>query len=331
MKQQNHDIDLLIGSFVDGTIGNEEFQVLKTWTWESDAHASYVRGRLQVLMAVRAADGEPRFDSEAAIKRFHDRIGRGRTKKKAKHRWLRWAAAVALLCVALPWMGYYLGTRAVKSDFSDVVMEAPEGSQLNLKLPDGTTVRLNSGSTLRYSQGFGITDRAVTIDGEGYFEVMHNDRLPFAIHTRELVLHDLGTTFSFRSYRQDDFACVDLFAGKVSLDNEVTHTTGHEMAPGERVVMDKRTGRLTKTTLDRDARVAREMMELNFENATAAEIARELSRSYGVRIEVAAEVAARRFYGSFNRRENTLEQVLAVMSNTWQIRYRKDKGRYILY
>ncbi|MBO1363454.1 FecR domain-containing protein [Prevotella sp. A2931] len=332
MKESNPDIDLLIGSFIDGTISREDFLTLKAWTWESDDHAAYVRRCLQTLVAARTASGESSFDTEAAIARFHARVGRERTGSGIKRVWLRRVAAAAVvLLVVLPWIGYRLGTNAVKSDFSSVVTEVPEGSQLNLKLPDGTTVKLNSGSTLTYSQGFGITDREVIIDGEGYFTVKHDDRLPFKVSTRELVLHDLGTEFSFRSYRQDDYARVNLFEGKVSLDNEVAHTAGHEMLPGERVVMNKRTGRIVKTSLEKDARTAREMTELTFDNATVAEIARELSRSYGARVEVAAGVAGRRFYGSFNRKENTLEQVLAVMSDTWQIRYKREKEKYILY
>lgn len=79
-------------------------------------------------------------------------------------------AAVVLLLL-LPLATYWQGKEAVKHNFADMVVEAPLGARTKLYLPDGTLVWLNAGSKIVYSQGFGVDDRNLSLEGEGYFEV----------------------------------------------------------------------------------------------------------------------------------------------------------------
>lgn len=60
-----------------------------------------------------------------------------------------------------------------------MVVEAPLGSRTKLYLPDGTLVWLNAGTKMVYSQGFGVDNREVILEGEGYFEVVKNKEIPF--------------------------------------------------------------------------------------------------------------------------------------------------------
>ena len=65
-------------------------------------------------------------------------------------------------------------------------MEAPLGAKTKLILPDSTLVWLNAGSKIVYSQGFGVKDRHLRLNGEAYFEVRKNEKLPFDVMTKEL-------------------------------------------------------------------------------------------------------------------------------------------------
>lgn len=49
--------------------------------------------------------------------------------------------------------------------------EVPYGEKSKIILADGSTVWLNSGSTLKYSTNFNNKNRSVILDGEGYFEI----------------------------------------------------------------------------------------------------------------------------------------------------------------
>ena len=56
---------------------------------------------------------------------------------------------------------------------------------------------------MTYSQGFGVDNRKVELEGEGYFEVKRNEKIPFFVKTKDLQLQVLGTKFNFRDYPED--------------------------------------------------------------------------------------------------------------------------------
>lgn len=323
-------IQELLDSFAEGTITTFDFTRLKNWVNASDEHQDEARQELQLEAALFEKAGKPEIDVEAAIDRFHEHIGD--KKAKSVHLWVWIAAAVAmLLIVFLPFAAYRAGSDSVKETFSDVRLEAPAGSQLNMTLPDGTKIRLNSGSVISYSQGFGITDRTVNLRGEAFFEVKHDSKLPFTVKTKELSVNDLGTSFLFSNYNDEPTAHVELFNGKVSLDNEITHTTGIKLLPGQSAVMDKKTGMLTTSKLSVTEDEAKSQGNLSFINMSLADIAKVLSRSYGQTVVTTSGVGKIKFYGQFNRQKDDLQDILKSMAETGKIHYKKEKGKYVLY
>ena len=323
-------IQEMLDSFAEGTITKSDFTQLRNWINESDEHLEEARHDLQLEAALMEKAGKPEIDVDAAIERFHEHI----SDKKANTvpMWVWIAAAVAmLLIVFLPFAAYHAGSDSVKETFADVRLEAPAGSQLNMTLPDGTKIRLNSGSVISYSQGFGITDRTVSLRGEAFFEVKHDKKLPFTVKTRELSANDLGTSFIFSNYNDEPTARVELFDGKVSLDNEITHTTGVMLSPGQSAVMDKKTGMLTTSRLSVTEEEAKSQSTLSFVNMSLADIAKVLSRSYGQTVVTIAGAGKIKFYGQFNRQKDNLQDILLSISETGKIHYTKEKGKYVLY
>ena len=65
-------------------------------------------------------------------------------------------------------------------------------------MPDGSSITLNAGSTLTYNQTFGQQSRDVILEGEAYFDVMHNETVPFKVFVRESVIEVTGTSFTIR-------------------------------------------------------------------------------------------------------------------------------------
>lgn len=103
---------------------------------------------------------------------------------------------------------------------SDIAMNkviVPCGKRSKILLPDGTSVWLNSGTTLEFPSSFEKNKREINlIDGEIYIEVAHNKEKPFFVQTNNFNVHVLGTKFNVRTY-QDHAHSVALLEGSVQL------------------------------------------------------------------------------------------------------------------
>lgn len=328
-------IDRLIMEYVSGKLDKDSFDRLKRWSLESEDNRRYVRQRLEVWFSSGAVDNRVSFDKEKAYLRFLQRIhdrpesGTGRTRRLPLS--YLYKVAAVILIVVLPIAGYWSGKETVKSTFADMVVEAPLGAQTRLSLPDGTSVWLNAGSKITYSQGFGMDDRKLSLEGEGYFEVEKNEKIPFEIMTPEVSLRVLGTKFNFRNYPDDKEVAVSLLEGSVMLHNEMKMMSDMVLRPDERMTLDKRTGEMRKSRADVENSMLWTRDELFFDEELLEDIAKKLTRSYDVRIEVADSLKGKRFYGSFRILGNTVEEVLEAIASTGQMRYKLINGKYILY
>jgi ferric-dicitrate binding protein FerR (iron transport regulator) len=147
-------------------------------------------------------------------------------KRTGRRRWA-WALAAALiLALAGGWLWR-----------QPVTVTAPTGQQRTAALPDGSTVELNSGTTLSYRRGFqtwpfvDAERRVVRLDGEAFFRVDAASR-PFVVETATARVTVEGTRFNVRARpRADSTTEVTLAAGRVQVSAR--------RAPDRAVVLDR--------------------------------------------------------------------------------------------
>ena len=65
-------------------------------------------------------------------------------------------------------------------------IKAPLGARSEILLPDGSRVWLNAGSKSRYLDVFNKENRNVVLEGEAYFKIAKNRKLPFNVKTGDL-------------------------------------------------------------------------------------------------------------------------------------------------
>lgn len=275
-----------------------------------------------------------KYDKDAAFAAFKKRVAESSKPKAQTHhrlRWLRYAAAVAAV-VAVGYFSFKGGQSNVASAFGDIVIEAPQGSRTQMTLPDGTKVCLNAGSRISYSQGFGFSVRLVSLKGEGYFEVTHNEQLPFSVESENVRVKVLGTKFNFRDYPSDAEATVSLAEGSVAMSSTKHPAEDRLLKPGQRAMVDKRTGKIYVENYD----VAKSSQWTNgrliFDGQPLMEIVKTLERSYNVKITISDNrLLTLRFYGDFLRQEQTLREVLDALAATDKIRYDQHGKNITLY
>ena len=215
---------------------------------------------------------------------------------------------------------------------TDIVAEAPLGSHLKMTLPDGTAIQLNAGSTVSYSQGFGVVDRQISLSGECYFEVAPNEQMPFVVSTRDLDVKVVGTKFNFRNYPNDLEAIVSLLEGKVELANRLRQGNDRRfLNPGQRVILDKHIGEMRIEMKDAQNAIQWTLGNLFFDEELLPDIAKELERQYNVKIDIRGDALRKqRFFGNIIPREMTIEEVMETLSATNRIDYTIQDGNITL-
>lgn len=287
----------------------------------------------ELWVSSAVADDTQQYDVDQAFERFRKRTGLDQSGRQS-YKWYRtWSvAAVAIVLLGLITVtAYWQGSRQIQSNFSDIVVEAPLGSKTKLTLPDGSTVWLNAGSKMVYSQGFGVSDRKLAFQGEGYFEVEKNDEIPFLVQTHDVNVTVVGTKFNFRNYPEDEEAVVELLEGKVALENQLKEEAVRYLSPNEKMVLHKATGEMDITSAKVKEVTLWTKNILLFDEDLLPDIVRKLERSYHVRIEIENEdLKQARFYGQFNQLEQNIYEVLDMLVETGRLEYQeKDKVIYL--
>lgn len=121
-------------------------------------------------------------------------------------------------------------------------INVPKGSKTQMLLPDGTRVWLNAGSSLKYAKDFGDDNRIVHLQGEGYFEVMKNEKQSFTVKTPGMNVSALGTKFNVKAYAEDVTIEATLVEGKVKIENDNKTFAAYEpiyLLPNQTVIFHK--------------------------------------------------------------------------------------------
>ena len=316
-----------ITGYLTNSLTPEEMQSFQEWLNASEENRKYFSDIQEVWIAAsNEADDVHSFNKDRAYQLFLRRTGettqQGINKRKAfqLRPWM-YAAAMTIIVFICGTIAFQTGKSVIRKQLTQMSIEAPYGSKTKLYLPDGTLVWLNAGSKMSYAQDFGINERALNLTGEAYFEVTKNKHIPFKVHTDELDVKVLGTKFNFRNYQDDLEAKVCLLEGKVALSTQQKETILH---PDQQALLDKKTGKLLISSTKAAYSAEWTNDRLYFDEALLPDIVKELERSYNIKITIAdAALNSVRFYGNFRRREQSIREIMDVLSST-------DKMTYII-
>lgn len=337
MEEENKHIDELIANYLTEGLDKNALDELKTWIAASAENQQYFIRQREIWFSAVSREAASVYDKDKAFENFRNRVESQKEIQSTSRRgfslsalW-RYAAVVAII-IAVGCISYWQGEVNVKDTFADISVEAPLGSKTKLYLPDGTLVWLNAGSRMTYSQGFGVDNRKVELEGEGYFEVKRNEKIPFFVKTKDLQLQVLGTKFNFRDYPEDHEVVVSLLEGKVGLNNLLREEKEAVLSPDERAVLNKANGLLTVESVTASNASQWTDGSLFFDEELLPDIAKELERSYNVKIHIANDsLKTFRFYGNFVRREQNIQEVLEALASTEKMQYKIEERNITIY
>ena len=258
--------------FFDGKASREEKEAVRIWL-----------------------ESSPENEQELFRERefFDAMILSGSTKsageEKKSHPFFRTVLFEAIKIAAVFVITVACGTYFYKSEIRKIgeamnTIKVPAGQRANLTLPDGTNVWLNARSEMRYPAVFTGNKREITLDGEAYFEVTHNEDKPFVVQTNKCNVEVLGTKFNVEAYSDSEDFCTSLMEGSVRVSDKGNPSETVLLSPNHMVSLEN--GQLsTSPILDFDVFRWKEGL-ICFRNMNFEQLMLRFEKCYGVRIVV---------------------------------------------
>jgi len=257
LKANDENNVALIVKFLKGHCENHEIENLTEWIRSDPENARLY----DEICDIWNASSKNRFDSIEALNRVKKRIISNQSGKnypigiQFKYALLRVAAIIVLIMVSV--VLTYIITSKTGETGSDTVSEisVPLGSKSKILLPDGTKVILNSGSIIRYNNRFNIQTREVTIEGEAYFDVIHNRQKPFIVRTTDITIKVLGTVFNVKAYPFEGSVETTLISGSLIVEKKLDNNKIEEtkLLPNQRATYIRRQGTVFLNDTDHES------------------------------------------------------------------------------
>lgn len=237
----------------------------------------------------------------------------------------QWFAAASVLVLAAAVALYMFR-------FKSVEIHTAYGEVKEVKLADGSLVKLNANSTLRYDRNF--LDKAVReiwIDGEGYFDVARREvkgkRVPFLVHANSLEIQVLGTAFNVNN--RHGKVDVALEHGSVKITDEKDQQHAIMLKPGEKASHSAQQPEIIKQQVEIEEYTSWKNNVILFKRKSLTDIAVMMKDMYNLDVVIDnTELAQETFTGSFPT--DSAEVFFKKLEKMYPMQISKDGNTYHL-
>jgi len=266
-------------------------------------------------------------ENNQLLDKIHHRIALEESKTIARRITLyrNLLKVAAILITGLIISTFFLYTKPEKQfNLSTIeTVKTPYGARTSFKLPDGSEVWMNSGSTLSFPKQYAAI-RNVELTGQAYFNVI-KDGKPFIVKTRLGAIEVLGTSFDVKAYNDETFQTT-LVEGSVKVSNNSNQIA--TLKPGQQSIITP-TNEFSMKEVNTELSTSWKEGKLMFVKEPFANVAKALERWYNVKIELQGEKLKKLGYTGTIEME-TFVEVLELINTTTPIKYKFDKNTRIL-
>ena len=227
----------------------------------------------------------------------------------------------AILLIPLLIGGIYLLVQNSNRSTTYAEIVSPQGTRVQFTLPDGSKGYLNGGSKLKFPVNFS-DNRNINLNGEAYFEVAKNKKLPFTVKTKYADVLVFGTKFDVCAYESDPEVLTTLEEGSVRVFNK-TGRTYAMLDPGEQNIVNTNSGDMKNTPVNTKLYTSWKEETLRFSNSPFDEVVKKMERWYGVKIILDKSLKYSENY-TFTIRTESLRELLQLLSLTTHMSFKID-------
>ncbi len=195
----------------------------------------------------------------------------------------------------------------------------PYGKRSKIHLPDGSTLWINSGSSISYASDF-LKNRILNVQGEVYLDVKKDAAHPFVVKTNRMEVTVLGTTFNVTDYERDKETAVVLVQG--SVDVTLENNLKKRLVPNQRLTIQD--GDLKVDEVDVYQYTCWKDDLMIFKEQKLRDILKSLSRYYDVHIEMSDSLKDEIYHGTLDL-NGSIDDVLSTISLVTPLQITRDK------
>jgi len=217
----------------------------------------------------------------------------------------------------------YQSKNRAASQIGSNFLTIPRGGQFFIQLADGTKVWLNSESQLKYPVAFvdGKVRKVELIYGEAYFEVSPSTAhkgSKFEVLTKKQTVEVIGTQFNVKAYSDENNIYTTLVEGKVAIN---IAGQKHLLIPKQQSIFDITNNSIKIDKVDVYSSVAWKEGFFSFNSMSLKEIMKVLERWYDIKTVFKNKAIENRTFNGILDKDQKIEEILNIISNTNNIAY----------
>lgn len=310
----------IIVRYLNGQASDEEKQRLLAWLREHEDNRKLF-SELQTIWQVADCHVNPAEESRKAYNRFVSRVNSHEMSSQKGVRTLsaKWMAAAAVIIVLLSAGSLWIGKFKLATPQRMYTVVMSKGCKGPVLLPDSSVVWLNGNSKLTYPETFARKERNVTLEGEGYFDVVKNPEAPFLVQTRGMRIKVLGTRFDVKDYAGNSVIGTSLLSGSVEV--ELIDTKSRTvLIPNQQLLYNTEDRSASIKEVDACEQILWVNDQMELSNEKLSDVLRKLSYWYGLEFVIAPDVDTEQRL-SFIVRKESEEELLDILTQIASIHY----------
>jgi len=233
--------------------------------------------------------------------------------------WLRVSSVAAAIIVA-----FFIGQQqfVVLDNGTETMVHhtfvAPQGQISQVLLADGTNVTLNAGSKLLVPLDFGVQERTLELEGEGFFDVTKDPNKAFVVHSGSQQVKVLGTRFNIRAYPGETLFETTLEEGSIEWS-----CNQHQLIlkPGMQVIYDQSTEKMVRQVADVSSVKAWSLGRYEYQNAPFNKLASVIEKWYNVKVIYRESDFGDKHFNGVIKKSASIDQTLQIIGLMTPIKY----------
>jgi ferric-dicitrate binding protein FerR (iron transport regulator) len=322
-------MDDLLVKHLTGEATEAEMLQVEQWLADDEANKHYFEHFKLIWEESVQLASVTEVDEQAAWQRFQNRVQEGsfHTEKPAPV-WsmnapLMRAAIIAGLVIGIAVLTYFLFHNNPGNVVRMATIQAAETVKSD-SLPDGSIVTLNKQSQVSFPEKFPGNKRSLQLNGEAFFKVKPNKEKPFEVHTNNVTITVVGTSFNVRSRGDTTEIIVETGIVKVATEKQTVVLTAGQKA----LTSLNETGLQKENNTDHLYNYYRSK-KFVCDETPLWKLVEKLNEAYDVQI-VFGNDAIRNLPLTTTFDNEPLDQILNIIKSTFNISVNKEKGQIIL-